>query len=380
MDDNDLARVLTARERFSLRLRDLYQDAGYRLYRMSRFEEYALYQENRRFLDSGQVLTFTDLDGRLMALKPDVTLSIAKNAPVPPGERGRFYYHENVYRPGGLGGTFQEIDQMGVECIGAVDAVDAAETLALAAESLALWGRPWILEAGHMGFDPEGAPPAGDWDAVLEAAVPRNAVQAAALAELRALGETVTRLAPEAAGHLRLDLSLSNGMEYYHGLVFQGFLEGLPRPVLRGGRYDSLASRFRPGAGAVGFALYLPPDPGPAQGTAGGRGLCPPGGGPRSGGPETGGGGGRPAALPGETLGRGGVRRARRGGRGHRGQGRAGRTGRGRGGTAGHGPGPVPDVRGRADGLAGRPRAGPAGGHQVSPHRPGALRPPGPGD
>ena len=45
---------------------------------MSRFEEYGLYQQNRRFLSDEQVLSFTDLDGRLMALKPDVTLSIAK--------------------------------------------------------------------------------------------------------------------------------------------------------------------------------------------------------------------------------------------------------------------------------------------------------------
>ena len=41
---------------------------------------YALYQEYQRFLPDPQVITFTDLDGKLRAIKPDVTLSIAKTA------------------------------------------------------------------------------------------------------------------------------------------------------------------------------------------------------------------------------------------------------------------------------------------------------------
>ncbi len=56
---------------------------------------------------------------------------------------------------------------------------------------------------------------------------------------------------------LKLDLSLVNDMEYYNGLVLQGYLAGLPRAVLKGGRYDPLAEQFRPGARAIGFALYL---------------------------------------------------------------------------------------------------------------------------
>ena len=46
-------------------------------------------------------------------------------------------------------------------------------------------------------------------------------------------------------------------MEYYNGLVFQGYLQGLPRPLLKGGRYDLLMQKFTPGAGAIGFAVYL---------------------------------------------------------------------------------------------------------------------------
>ena len=56
---------------------------------------------------------------------------------------------------------------------------------------------------------------------------------------------------------ITLDLSLAGDMEYYNGLVFQGYLSGLSSPVLKGGRYDLLARKFNPGISAVGFALYL---------------------------------------------------------------------------------------------------------------------------
>ena len=80
--------ILKPQERLSLQLRALYERAGYRKYHMGRFEEYGLYQENLHVLPSEQVITFTDLDGRLLALKPDVTLSIAKNAQIPDGGQG----------------------------------------------------------------------------------------------------------------------------------------------------------------------------------------------------------------------------------------------------------------------------------------------------
>lgn len=54
---------LQPKERASFALRSLYETAGCRKYHMGRFEEYSLYQENRSFLSSEQVITFTDLDG-----------------------------------------------------------------------------------------------------------------------------------------------------------------------------------------------------------------------------------------------------------------------------------------------------------------------------
>ena len=67
-------------ERAVRQLRELYRRYGYTQYKMSKFEPYDLYARSKSFLVSEDILTFTDADGRLMALKPDVTLSIIKNA------------------------------------------------------------------------------------------------------------------------------------------------------------------------------------------------------------------------------------------------------------------------------------------------------------
>ena len=138
-------KMLKPQERISLQLRLLYEQMGYRKYHMGRFEEYGLYQENRRFLPSEQVITFTDLDGRLLALKPDVTLSIAKNAQPAKDECQRYYYCENVYRPSQESHTFREISQMGLECIGCVEDPDMVQTVSRSLQSHALTGVLYVI-------------------------------------------------------------------------------------------------------------------------------------------------------------------------------------------------------------------------------------------
>ena len=292
---------LQPKERASFALRALYEAAGCRKYHMGRFEEYGLYQENRSFLSSEQVITFTDLDGRLLALKPDVTLSIAKTAQPAPGETLRYYYHENVYRPSAESHTFKEISQMGLEMLGAVGEAQVQQAVCLAARSLDALGADWVLEVSHMGylfglFDALGVPDAaraklleklreknahelraaagaaGLADAAADilcsvlnlcgsyadtlakaAALCRNDAMRAAVSELEALAVPLEK----AGGVIRLDMTLAGEMEYYNGLVFQGYLKALPRPLLKGGRYDLLMQKFTPGAGAIGFAVYL---------------------------------------------------------------------------------------------------------------------------
>ena len=101
-------------------LRELYGRYGYTQYKMSKFEEYDLYVRNKDFLVSDNVITFTDMSGKLMALKPDVTLSIIKNTKDIKGQ-SKVYYDENVYRISDSTKSFKEIKQVGLECIGDID-------------------------------------------------------------------------------------------------------------------------------------------------------------------------------------------------------------------------------------------------------------------
>ena len=298
MDD-----LLTREEKLVCTLRAIYSGYGYRPYRMSKFEEYDLYANNRSFLPEGGVITFTDTNGRLMALKPDVTLSIAKNLAIEPGENVRVYYDESVYRAPDRQLGFQEITQAGLEFMGEVDAYAMGEVLALAAKSLEAIGSGYTLDVSHMGYlnglvSALDAPEAARSE-IIRAVSQRNvhgirAICAEAgcsgapaerlcraagmygpladmLAELRGMSvnsatERALRELSELAGVLEsfgvlervnLDLSVTSDTDYYNGLVFKGYVPGVPSAVLSGGRYDSLLTRLGKSGGAIGFAVYL---------------------------------------------------------------------------------------------------------------------------
>jgi ATP phosphoribosyltransferase regulatory subunit len=128
--------IFSNKEKAMFALRQLYASHGFSMYRMSKFEEFELYASNMDFLDSGQIITFTDTDGMLMALKPDVTLSIVKNNRHIGNRIIKLYYNENIYRVSPKTHYFKEIMQVGLECLGAVDSACISEVLLLAAESM----------------------------------------------------------------------------------------------------------------------------------------------------------------------------------------------------------------------------------------------------
>ena len=129
--------TLSPEERLSHSLKSLFSSYGYSQYRMSKFEEYDLYVRNKSFLLSDSVITFTDKSGKLMALKPDVTLSIIKNNKDVTDGVQKLCYNENVYRISDENGSYKEIMQTGVECVGDIDGYDIFEVVSLAAASLA---------------------------------------------------------------------------------------------------------------------------------------------------------------------------------------------------------------------------------------------------
>lgn len=279
-------------EQAGMGLKNLYRRYGYIPYKMSRFEEYDLYVRNKDFLVSDQIITFSDRSGRLLALKPDVTLSIVKNAPEQPGVVQKVYYQENVYR------DYREILQAGLECVGDLGDYEIAEVVLLAAKSLQLLGGRWVLDISHMGLLAavlegsglsredqnrameylhrknyhqlkvlcEGQPVwrkldaiaacRGGWEALVQLeAVLDNEAEQQALKQLKGLWKILE--VSGCADSVRLDFSVGNNMRYYSGVVFRGYLEGIPASVLSGGQYDKLPRKMGRKAKAIGFAVYL---------------------------------------------------------------------------------------------------------------------------
>ncbi len=284
-------------------LRALYRANGYLPFKMSKFEEYDLYVRNKDFLISDRVITFNDQNGTLLALKPDVTLSIIKNGEDLPGYKQKVYYNENVYRISGSTQQFKEIMQAGLECIGDIDLYDIYEAVSLAAQSLSLISEDFVLDISHAGilsaildtitsdtkFRNEIVHYIGEKNAhdlrricrengvspqqtetvcafidlygtptkVLEQLAPLCVGKAAqaGLAELQALSALLAK--SPLADRIRFDFSVLNDMNYYNGIVFRGFLAGICEGVLAGGQYDKLMERMGRRCGAIGFALYL---------------------------------------------------------------------------------------------------------------------------
>ena len=56
---------------------------------------------------------------------------------------------------------------------------------------------------------------------------------------------------------IRIDFSLVGNVNYYSGLAFNGFVEGIPTSVLSGGEYNNLMKKMKRNARAIGFAVYL---------------------------------------------------------------------------------------------------------------------------
>ena len=138
-------------EKVIFALRELYSKYGYSQFKMSKFEEYELYVRNKDFLVSDSIITFNDTNGKLLALKPDVTLSIIKNSVDTTGV-SKLYYNENVYRISKNTHSFKEIMQTGLECIGNIGTYNICEVVTLAAKSLAAISDSFALDISHMGL------------------------------------------------------------------------------------------------------------------------------------------------------------------------------------------------------------------------------------
>ncbi len=299
---NEFLASLSKEDSLTYELSMLYKQWGYKEYRMAKFEEYSFYSDNRDFLAGKGILAFNNSDGRLMALKPDITLSIVKNAKLS-DSLTKLYYNESVFRMGDSSNDYKEIKQTGVEVLGKVDDYLAAEVLMLAAKSLKTIDKDFVLSVSHMAFIPsllaeleigentkkdiiscikgknthdlrticekcgvDGdktellaklAGISGKIGAVLPelCALACNDEMKEACAELEFIASSLKK--SDLADRLYIDLSVLNNTDYYNGIIFQGYVEKAPSAVLSGGRYDKLAGKLRENTQAIGFAVYL---------------------------------------------------------------------------------------------------------------------------
>ena len=289
--------VITYEEKMILALRTLYSAEGYRSYKINKFEEYDLYVRNKDFLVSDGIITFTDTNGKLMALKPDVTLSIVNNNRYEKGKLQKLYYDEKVYRVTPSGNGYRELTQVGLETLGDIDESTESAVIRMAALSLKTIDDTYVLSISHTGLisallekmdlsDEQSTQimnyfrekafheietiadcKESKYLPVLEKLIRLPEDTENALYTLKSMdaGETFSSivssleavLKPLHGLSVRLDCSVPANMRYYNGIVMNGYVKGIPQAILSGGRYDPLMKRIGKQGGAIGFAVYL---------------------------------------------------------------------------------------------------------------------------
>ncbi len=287
-------------ERVDLELRSLYKDYGFKPFKMGKFEEYDLYTKNKDFIPTDSIITVTGQDGKLLALRPDLTLSIVKYFRPEEKEVEKLYYSENIYRSDKTG-SYNELRQTGLECLGIIGIDEISEVTRLAALSLKMISKNYILDISHMGFLQEliSDIPERAKKPILKAVSQKNSIAIREIASTYGISEekesaieAVTSIYGEykktlplikelplsdkarqyicdiekvckylsdkkVGGIINIDFSIVNNMTYYSGILFQGYIPGIPENILSGGQYDGVMERMRKSGSAIGFALYL---------------------------------------------------------------------------------------------------------------------------
>ena len=295
---------LKEEEKIILKLRKHYEQYGYKKIKLSKFESYDLYNENADFIKIENIITFMAPTGKLQTLRPDVTLSIVKKyARDKKKEMEKLYYIENIYRLSKEDMEYKELNQIGVEILGESDGYSDFEIINLAAESMELINKNFILDISNINYlsglfeemnlgytleeevlmniqhknvhDLEKILTrenieskyreilikipdlSGKFDGVIREAekLVLNEKMQKALDELKILGQAFPKLIKN--GKILLDFSIVNSLDYYNGLIFHGYIENNPKIILSGGNYDKLIEKYDKNKGATGFAIYL---------------------------------------------------------------------------------------------------------------------------
>lgn len=297
------------------RLRRTIEDTAMSVFAAWSYEEvitpsvdyYDLFEQGMGQAEAQRGFRFTDNDGRLLALRPDVTSSVARMAATLLSERARplrFCYAAPVFRqqPASHAEWRRENTQLGCELIGVNGHTADLEVLRLAAEILARLdldssycitiNNVEIFNgiAAHLKLEERDREELRRLIDTRETAElqrflrsfldneartflqptqltgKREVIQAAravitnerSLAALDSLEKLWSALeAHDLANHFEIDLSDVSSLDYYTGLSLKVFVHGAGTSVGRGGRYDGLTGNFGRAEPAVGFVLNL---------------------------------------------------------------------------------------------------------------------------
>jgi len=286
---------------------EIFEKWGYKEVITPTLEFYETFNYNSQTLREEDMYKFFDNRGRILVLRPDMTIPIArvvetklKDAKFPIKLR----YTSNVFRVHeSLGGKRNEYTDCGVELIGIEDKKSDLEVLVLALEALKKLGlNDFKLEIGNIGFfngafknldiDQECREVIAQFiedknlkslDDYLEELDIKEAYKkffnklpwmfgdkkiledAKKLAFNDEIKENLEYLEVlysqlEALGYgenVTFDLGMVPRLNYYTGMIFRGYGEGVGNTLLRGGRYDSLIKASNAHVPAIGFSIDI---------------------------------------------------------------------------------------------------------------------------
>ncbi|MBQ3123943.1 MAG: ATP phosphoribosyltransferase regulatory subunit [Clostridia bacterium] len=280
---------------------------GYKEVETPSFEYYDCYSGERGQITQETLYKFFDEQGRILALRPDFTTSIARMAATKAAGEitpARYMYTGSVYRAEHTEGVRnREITQSGIELIGSYSAKADAEVIAAAMEAVTALGiEDFSMEIGQVAFftglveqlgldsdtteklrasiDSKNSPSIknivknldiaddvkklmidlpylfGGADIIDRADVKGlNPTSKAALDNLREIYNLLTLYGFEK--YISLDLGMLQSIDYYTGSIFKCYTHGVGFPIAAGGRYDNLMGGFGEAKGAVGCAMGI---------------------------------------------------------------------------------------------------------------------------
>lgn len=286
--------------------RQVFKEHGYNMVQPPSFEYYDVY--DAAVTKAENMFKFFDVNGRMLALRPDLTTSVARMAATKPlGELPyRIAYSGSAFRNDEAfsNARQREFSQVGIELIGDGSANADAEVIEIAINTLLKFGiTDFQIDMGQVEYY-KGLSALAGLDAaqsdelrekindkdfvaiegmlerlnlnpglaeiflnlpkmfggidIVTAALENDIIGSSCQAALENLIKVYDILkAKGLEKYLSIDLSMVPNLDYYTGIIVKGFSKGIGFPICSGGRYDNLTAKFGRQLPATGIAIGI---------------------------------------------------------------------------------------------------------------------------